>query len=412
MRIVFSLLLYFLFGGMLCSQELPTKPSIEPGGLNVIPPSIDYESVANRADIPELLAVLPDPDPELQDEVRFRPDIWATNIRYVRDVWCLQFSFKNVRIIDVDVPNDSGSFDRKKVWYLVYRIKNLGPAELDERRINSILGSTVPEGREMTLPVPRDKTLFDLPRSAELEFRQQTGIFSPQPGNPEPIKFVPNFVLATHRLVLGTVPVVNPETDETTWQPETTAAAYTDRFIPLALVRIKERERLNLETTVSIAEKELAPGDELWGVAMWTDVDPRINEFSIFVSGLTNAYQWADKREEDGAFVNTGKIGEGRMVKRRVLKTNWWRVGDPLTLNETQIRFGAKDASLPESVFEQTGKITPEREKAIQEIQNKRTTEINVNQDEHWVSPAEQAIYHLDRQDWLKPSFGYEWVFL
>ena len=410
MRVV--LLLCFSFNSILFSQEVPAKPLIEPSGLIVIPPSIDYESVVNRADMTELLAVLPESHPDLQSEARFRPDIWATNIRHVRDVWCLQFSFKNVRIIDVDIPNASGTFDKKKVWYLVYNIKNLGPAELDERKINSILGSVVPVGQEQVLPVPRDPTLYDLPRSAELEFRRQTGIFAPQPGKPAPIRFVPNFILATHRLVLGTVPVVDLETGQTEWKTETMAVAYTDRFLPLALVKIKERERMNLETTVSIADKELAPGDDVWGVAMWTDIDPRINEFSIFISGLTNAYQWSNARAEDGTYVNTGKVGEGRMIKRRVLKIDWWRLGDPHTLNESQIRFGPRDTAMPESIFDQTGRMTPEREQAIQEVQSTRTTQINVNQDEDWVSPAEKAIYHLLRQDWLKPTFGYEWVFL
>ena len=404
MRIALPLLLFFAFPIVLSAQE-----PLASGWLKTIPPSIDYESVANRADLTELLAVLPKPDPDLQDEARFNPQIWATEVRHVRDVWCLEFSFKPVRIIDVDLPNTEGNFDRKKVWYLLYKVKNLGPAKLDEKKLNSILGTAVPEGSEMTLPVPMDITSKEKPRSTALELRQQTGLFAPQQGKNETIRFVPQFLLATNRLVVGTEPVENPATGQTEWIANTTAVAYSDRIIPLALLKIKEREKLAAmpETTVSIAEKKIAEGEEYQGVAMWTDVDPRVNEFSIFIGGLTNAYQWSNRVTEDGEYVNSGKIGEGRIIKRRVLKIDWWRVGDPKSLNESQIHFGSQDAKMPESVFDQTGRKTPEERKKFDES----ALEADTNED-GWVSPAEKSIYHLMRQDWLKPTFGYEWVFL
>ncbi|MCL2004686.1 MAG: hypothetical protein FWG73_00840 [Planctomycetaceae bacterium] len=401
MRIILSLGLIFSFNIALLAQEMP-------GGFVTIPPSIDYLSVANRADLTELLAVLPQTEPELQGEVQFRPDIWARDVRHVRDVWCLQFSFRPVRIIDVDIPNEFGTFDKKKVWYLLYNVKNLGPSDLDQNQINSILASEVLPGAEQTVPVPRDITVHDIPRSAIMNFRQQTGVFAPHPGRVERVRFVPQFVLATNRLVLETVAMDNPETGQPEWHSRTTAVAYTDRIIPLALARIKQRERMeNLETTVSIAEKEIGQGEELWGVAMWMDVDPRINEFSIFVSGLTNAYQWSDRVDENGEFVNTGNIGEGRIIKRRVLQLDWWRVGDQGSLSESQIHFGSRNMEVAESVFTQTGRLTA----AERERRDRAAEQADANAD-GWVSPAERAIFHLYRQDWLKPGFGYEWVFL
>ena len=403
MRIALSLLIFFLAGAVLFGQQTP-------GRLIVVPPSIDYESVANRADLTELLAVLPDPPAELRGEARFRPDIWATDVRHVRDVWCLQFSFRPVRLVEVAIPNESGHFEMKTVWYLVYNVKNLGPSELDAegiRAINSVLGSGVLEGDEMRLPVPGDVTLLNVPRAAPQEFRQQTGVFSPQPGDAVPIRFVPNFILATNRLVLGTIPEVNPETGVTEWHTEITGVAYLDQFIPLALLRIKERERMpNLETTVSIAERELAPGEDAWGVAMWTDIDPRINEFSIFVSGLTNAYRWENRDWEEGEM--EGNIGEGQIIRRRVLKTDWWRVGDRHSLNEAQIRFGSRDAGMPESILDrQDRRMSPEERVVL----DRAIQAADTNAD-GWVSPSERAVYHLLRQDWLKPTFGFEWIFL
>ena len=426
MRIVLSFLLLFSLGVISVGQEPLAKPVYTLGGLIIVPPFIDYESVSLRADITELLAVLPEPSPELRGDVRFDKNVWARDIRVARDVWCLQFSFKPVRIIDADIPNTEGKFDRKKVWYLVYKVENLGQAEigvdLRKTRTNSALGSVVPEERELNLPVPMDETSEGTPRSAPLELRQQTGVFEPQPGHVDSIRFVPHFVLASHRLVLGTVPIVNPETGETEWQAETTAIAYDERVIPLALPAIMRREGFDRipETTVSIAQREIAPGQEVWGVAMWTGIDPRINEFSIFVSGLTNAYQWRDRPRsvcpETGkalSFENTGILGEGRIISRRVLKTDWWRVGDAYSLDESQIHFGSRDGNIPESVYvAQTAdrrRMTPEERKQLDAAIEAAGMQLP---DGVWVSPAASTIYHLMRQDWLKPSFGYEWIFL
>ena len=420
MRVVLSLLLFFSFGIVSFAQEPTAKPLVAPGGLIVIPPHIDYESVVFRADLTELLAVLPMPSPDLQGELRFHPDVlslstgqeisgWARDIRVARDVWCLKFSFKPVRLIDVDIPNAEGNFDKKKIWYLVYNVKHLGPAEIDggSLKVNSSLGSEVPAGNEKVLPAPENDSF---------EIRQQSGIFVPRPGSDAPVRFVPHFVLATHRLVLGTVPVENPETGAVEWQPKITAVAYDDRIVPLALSAIKRREGFDKlpETTVSIAQKDIAPGQDLWGVAMWTDVDPRINEFSIFLSGLTNAYRWEDKSkeidEETGrvsTYENSGQIGEGRVITRRVLKTDWWRVGDANSLNESQIHFGSKAGTMPVSPFDRTDRLSVEERRNLET----HTQGADINED-GWVSPAEKALYHLKQQDWLKPTFGYEWIFL
>lgn len=388
-------------------QETSARPEFAPGGLIVIAPDIGYKSIADRIDYTEVLATVPKAEPALQGDVRFEPEVWAKDIRYNRDVWCLQFSFKPLRIIDVEIPNAAGNFDKKKVWYLVYRVKNLGPAEMNGEKvseINSSLGSEVPAKKKRNLPVPSDETSLGVPRSPALELRHQAGVSDPRPGNDEPRQFVPHFVLATRRLVLGTVPVTNPDTGATEWQTESTPVAYDDRVIPLALPKIARREGMSSlpETTVSMPLKKIASGEELWGVAMWMDVDPRINEFSIFVSGLTNAYQWSDRVAEDGTYINTGKIGEGRILKRKVLKLDWWRVGDQNSLNETQIHFGSKDLKIPESVFEQQKrKVTPEERKILDSISK-----------DGWISPAESAIHHLIQQDWLLPRLEYEWVFL
>ena len=76
----------------------------------------------------------------------------------------------------------------------------------------------------------------------------------------------------------------------------------------------------------------------VWGVAMWEDVDPQIDFFSVYVGGLTNAYQWTDPR---GAYKPGDPPGTGRKFTRKTLQLNFWRPGDEIDQNEREIRFGA-----------------------------------------------------------------------
>ena len=50
----------------------------------------------------------------------------AKNVELKHDIWSLDFTFKPVRLITVDVPNRRGLFDRKVIWYLYYHVRNPG----------------------------------------------------------------------------------------------------------------------------------------------------------------------------------------------------------------------------------------------------------------------------------------------
>ena len=43
-----------------------------------------------------------------------------------RAIWNLEFAFKPMRRIEVDIPQATGKMQRKKVWYMVYRVQNIG----------------------------------------------------------------------------------------------------------------------------------------------------------------------------------------------------------------------------------------------------------------------------------------------
>ena len=63
--------------------------------------------------------------------------------------------------------------------------------------------------------------------------------------------------------------------------------------------------------------REIAVGETLWGVATWEDIDPQIVRFSVYVSGLTNAYKWKD---EPGAYKPGDPILKGRKLYRKTLQ--------------------------------------------------------------------------------------------
>jgi hypothetical protein len=126
---------YVVLGGMpLLAQGQPAKKvaaanAAQPsGGFRHIVPgverTIDPESkVAEGVSQHNLLDILKN-DPQYGE----RP--WSNNlaqkIRFTHDTWTLEFTFKPLRFIDVDIPNEDGRFDRKSIWYLVYHVKNLG----------------------------------------------------------------------------------------------------------------------------------------------------------------------------------------------------------------------------------------------------------------------------------------------
>ncbi|HBT77663.1 MAG TPA: hypothetical protein DEB39_12250 [Planctomycetaceae bacterium] len=327
----------------------PERP-LAPGILTTIPPRVDFNEVTNRNDAVELLASLPEPDPVLKDDIRYLKEVWAKDIRYSRPVWCLQFSFKPLRIVSVDIPNKEGTMDRKLVWYLLYKIENT----------DVVLGNEVDQ--VMPFPIIHDATAEDcqcefcrevqnpdfvenIELQGPLTLRTEEGSYKPTDKLGLTIQCVPQFVLAAERVVVQTRAETDPETGAIESVVDTKPVSYVDRIIPLAMPVVMKREGFKAtdipETTVSIARKSLKPGDSVWGVAMWMDIDPKISKFSIFISGLTNAYRWQDKTlGEAGAYKPGDLLGTGRSMERRVLKLNWWKLGDEFMINDKEIKYG------------------------------------------------------------------------
>jgi hypothetical protein len=262
-----------------------------PGVVTTITPNLDPMDVVSRHDIVELRA-----DAKLKRSPKLLADSrtlyeMAKDTEFRRDIWCLEFSFKPLRMLAVDLPQSNGKMQRKLVWYLVYRVRNTGAGITPEQQPN--------------------------------------GTYSTMDKQMGPQRFVPQFFLTSM------------DRDQ---QGEPVRKTYLDRILPSAVEAISVREMPSgkLLNSVQMAEQVLqsetgrsAAG--LWGVATWEDVDPEMDFFALHVAGLTNAYLWEDTAE----FAPGTTPGTGRTFQRRMLQLNFWRPGDSLDENETEIRFGS-----------------------------------------------------------------------
>ena len=293
-RLSLATLFVLLANHMVLAQDRVSDaaPNFAPGVLTTINPEVDRKDTASVHDIVELrVNAKLERKPSTDAKSRTLFDM-AKAIPFRRDVWCLELSFKPLRMLVIDVPQPSGKMQRKLVWYLVYRVRNTG---------------------------------------AGLSPQQQgDGTFSTIEQATDSVRFYPQFVLTSQ---------------DRNRNGKRVRKAYLDRIMPSALQAIQKREMPSgkLLNSIEMSEHLLAAesGRKIggqWGVAIWEDVDPNIDFFSVFVGGLTNAYNWQDSPEE----VQAGDpVGKGRKFTRKQLQLNFWRPGDAYAEEEREIRFGS-----------------------------------------------------------------------
>jgi hypothetical protein len=232
------------------------------------------------------------------------------NVR--RTIWNLEFTFKPLRMIRVDVPQADGKFVSKQIWYMAYRVKNKG-----QHLVTRELAEN--EKVEVDTLKPGEKAEHEYLKGAHAVDRvdQPTGL-------PYQIRFYPQFILECPKLA--------------------TPKAYRDRLVPVAVPVITRREDANrkFHNTVEISGQTLKVStakedNSVWGVVTWEDVDPRADIFSIYIKGLTNAYRWQDKPD---AIKPDSPLATGRTYTEKTLKLNFWRPGDEFDPNENEFRYG------------------------------------------------------------------------
>lgn len=277
--------------------------AIAPGVEVTIPSQPDPGATFSRHDLVEVLAV----DPTYSERPSAKGGSQAKSVVFERDIWALEFTFKPVRLIEVDVPDDQGRMQRKLIWYLIYKVKHTGK---QAHRTVSADGTVAVESIDVA----------------------------------EPVHFIPHFRLES-------------------WD---TGKVYPDRVIPVAVEAIQKREDAGrrivnadkvlsgvparLRNTIEMMG-DLRPSTEdqdnsVWGVATWEDLDPTTVHFSIYVQGLTNAYRWEDaKSGEPPAYTyQAGQpAGTGRKILPKTLRLNFWRPGDQFYEHEAEFRYGYHD---------------------------------------------------------------------
>ena len=279
--------LSLVMGSSLAEAQTPPAEGfrrLAPGILTTIPVDLRPEETSSLHDVIEL---------RTQQNLKWTPNFYpesrtlyamAKDVKFRRPVTALELSFKPLRMIYVDIPQPSGKMQRKLIWYLVYRVRNTG---------------------EHLQPVEQADGTYETESFAE------------------PVRFLPSFALKSH---------------------EYSNKEYLDRVIPVAVAAIQQREDPNrpLLNSAQIAQKPIPVSTDrvdqsVWGVATWEDVDPRIDFLSIYVQGLSNAYQWVDP---PGVYKKGDNLGKGRRFTRKTLQLNFWRPGDEFQETEEEIRFG------------------------------------------------------------------------
>jgi len=161
------------------------------------------------------------------------------NVRVPQATQCLEFTFKPLRFVRVQLPDAKGLLTEKLVWYLVYHVKQ------------PVIESLDAEGN----PIP-----------------------------PRPMRFYPVFWLEDlqskkvyrDRLIASAIPVIQRREDP-------------------------NRVLLNsAEIAGEIAPSPAGEDHSRWGVVTWDDIDLRINRFALYVGGLSNAYKIPTEVGQEG----------------------------------------------------------------------------------------------------------------
>ena len=120
--------------------------------------------------------------------------------------------------------------------------------------------------------------------------------------------------------------------------------AYLDRVIPKAERAIQAREDPlrpleNSVTVVGVLDPDVEEGIDraTYGVAIWEDVNPRLNAFDIMVEGLSNGFK--ELKDPATGEVVTDPVTGSPKLQRKTLVLKFARPGDEFNQNEREIRY-------------------------------------------------------------------------
>ena len=310
---------FLLFHVLWChgiGQEIRKMPRmLAPGVMKTIKPDLRFHETFTNGEIVEVSSLGAEYD---WAKLRFPTKEYAEG----KPVTCLEFRFKVPRIIVVELPSKDGELVKTPVWYLVYCVTNKKWSDEDAQKLDAVQTNLMTAGdlAQLDADVEFGSTLFvDEFEPGPDEFTP--GRFNAKAGE-SAITFVPQFIFASESLLF----------------PKTQQYVVPEQVIPLALPAIIQQEDpgRTFETTVSLADRSIEPGETVWGIAMWKDIDPEVKDFSIYVSGLSSAYLWSIDKDKHIPRV----IGSGYTMSRKTLKLNFWVPGAADHLLNKEIQFG------------------------------------------------------------------------
>ncbi|MGI9516392.1 MAG: hypothetical protein ACR2NP_05080 [Pirellulaceae bacterium] len=283
--------------GVCLSGDAIAQREFAPGVLKVIEPKIDGRDAAT----------LPMPLPGLEGDLA--PENYVPNfpartetlygqtrqIIFYRDVWQHEFAFLGLRQMKVSATDENGQVVERDVWYLPYRIRNVGAA-ITHTPVTDPNTGRVDYVPNTETGQPADYTLSN--------------------------RFFGRFTL--HGWI---------EDAETGMYTE---VVYADQVSPGIVQMIQDEEDPGrplidkVKLTQQILQRVPADSSEggVWSVAVWYNVDPSIDFVSVRVTGLTNAYR---------IVVNP----DGSLDFRyKTLQLNFWRPGDGVQQDQDKTVFG------------------------------------------------------------------------
>ncbi|MEZ6125835.1 MAG: hypothetical protein R3C49_22135 [Planctomycetaceae bacterium] len=209
-------------------------------------------------------------------------------------LWIAEVQFKSVRhrLMEVVDPK-TGAAKEELVWYLVYRF------------------------------IPRDYTELAGDSRDELLKKLNDPDFRPQNGS-DPVEAYP---LQLPRFVLTT----DDSEDRTKYADEVNLQIQQAVFQREFAERASSLKLLNSVQAMQEAGEPVSVSDPdplanaVYGVAIWRNLDPTIDYFTITMSGFSNAYRF---REEDGQLV----------VEEKVIVQRFGRPGDEFLQQESEFR--------------------------------------------------------------------------
>ena len=298
----------FAFANLAVSQEVKTRTikhrRLAPGVLKDIPSELNArDSSSLPMPLPGINAEKIELETDSEDRTLYG---MSKRVILYRDVYQYDFAFTGLRQIRVAVTDADGISRNKNIWYMIYRVRDLGETlSYEQVRKSSSLNQIsyqLKKGEPLT-----DKERFFLPR-----FSLEGWVFSPKDDDYKKVVFRD---------------VINP----------TVARA----------IRVQEDPRMELLDGVQMSKAEIpkvkADSDiGLWGVAIFENVNPNIDFVSVFVKGLTNAHRI--KRADDGS------IG----FVRKTLQLNFWRPGDNLEEEKDRVQYGIPLVDNPKEQVEIT----------------------------------------------------------